>query len=69
MTASEILLKHEDFNEYHFHEVDRKWIIEAMKEYAASITDDEIEYEAMWLAGIDKSYFIMGAQWYKKQLK
>lgn len=69
MTASEILLNHEDANEYHFHEVDRKWIIEAMKEYATSITDDEIEYEAMWLAGIDKSYFIMGAQWYKQQLK
>ncbi len=27
-------MKHEDANEYHFHDVDRKWIIEAMKEYA-----------------------------------
>ena len=34
MTPSEILMKHEDVNEYHFHEVDRKWIIEAMEEYA-----------------------------------
>ena len=34
MTPSEILMKHEDANEYHFHEVDRKWIIEAMEEYA-----------------------------------
>ena len=36
MTPSEILQKHEDANEYHFHEVDRKWIIEAMEEYAES---------------------------------
>lgn len=35
MTPSEILRKHEDANEMHFHEVDRKWIIEAMEEYAA----------------------------------
>jgi hypothetical protein len=35
MTADEILKKHEDDNEYHFHSVDRKWIIEAMEEYAA----------------------------------
>lgn len=35
MTADEILKKHEDANEMHFHEVDRKWIIEAMEEYAA----------------------------------
>jgi hypothetical protein len=34
ITPSEILIKHEDANEYHFHEVDRKWIIEAMEEYA-----------------------------------
>jgi hypothetical protein len=33
-TASDILLKHEDANEHHFHEVDRKWIIDAMEEYA-----------------------------------
>jgi len=35
MTADEILKKHEDDNEMHFHEVDRKWIIQAMEEYAA----------------------------------
>lgn len=35
MKADEILRKHEDANEMHFHEVDRKWIIEAMEEYAA----------------------------------
>ena len=34
MTAEEILRKHEDKNEFHFHEVDREWIIEAMEEYA-----------------------------------
>jgi len=48
MTADEILKKYEDDNEYHFHSVDRKWIIEAMEEYAAlrqppvsrSVTDE-----------------------------
>ena len=35
MKADEILKKHEDANEMHFHEVDRKWIIEAMEEFAA----------------------------------
>jgi len=35
MTADKILKKYEDDNEYHFHAVDRKWIIEAMEEYAA----------------------------------
>ena len=34
ITAAEILSKHEDLNEYHFHEVDKKWIIEAMEEYS-----------------------------------
>lgn len=34
MTADEILKKHEDENEYHLHEVDRVWVIEAMLEYA-----------------------------------
>ena len=35
MKADDILKKHEDANEMHFHEVDRKWIIEAMEEYAS----------------------------------
>lgn len=51
MNANEILKKHEDANEMHFHEVDRKWIIEAMEEYAAlrqppvsgSLPPDELE--------------------------
>ena len=34
MNADEILKKHEDDNEMHFHEVDRRWIIQAMEEYA-----------------------------------
>lgn len=32
--ASELLAKREDENEYHLHDVDRKWIIEAMMDYA-----------------------------------
>lgn len=35
MKADDILKRHEDANEMHLHEVDRKWIIEAMEEYAA----------------------------------
>lgn len=34
MTKNEILQKYEDDNEYHFHEVDRVWILQAMEEYA-----------------------------------
>jgi len=33
MTRDEILKKHEDDNEYHFCQVDREWIMEAMQEY------------------------------------
>ena len=33
MTKDEILKKYEDDNEYHLHQVDRKWIMEAMQEY------------------------------------
>lgn len=33
MTKDEILKKYEDDNEYHFHQVDREWIMEAMEEY------------------------------------
>ncbi len=35
-TADQILKEHEDANEMHFHQVDREWLINAMKEYAAS---------------------------------
>jgi hypothetical protein len=41
MTADEILKKHEDDNEMHFHEVDRRWIIQAMEEYAAYYLQSE----------------------------
>ena len=32
--ASELLAKREDENEYHLHDVDKKWVIEAMIDYA-----------------------------------
>ena len=54
--ASDLLAKREDENEYHLHDVDRKWVIEAMMDYAEYIlsmsekptshielTDEEIE--------------------------
>lgn len=34
MNKDKILKKYEDNNEYHFHEVDREWILQAMQEYA-----------------------------------
>ena len=34
MKANYVLKKHEDANEMHFHEVDRKWIIETMEQYS-----------------------------------
>ena len=50
--ASKLLAKREDENEYHLHDVDRKWVIEAMMDYAeyclkgtssqTEISDDEI---------------------------
>lgn len=45
MTPTEILMKHEDANEYHFHEVDRKWIIEAMEEYATISKRETVDKE------------------------
>lgn len=53
-TASETLKAFEDDREYHFHELDRDWIIQAMETYAsqfrpfsssgeAAVTDEEIE--------------------------
>lgn len=44
MTAAEILQKHEDANEMHFHEVDRKWVIEAMEEYAEQQVKAVVDY-------------------------
>lgn len=45
-TPSEILRKHEDANEMHFHEVDRKFIIEAMEEYAKEKSENPINLES-----------------------
>lgn len=83
MTPSEILMKHEDANEYHFHEVDRKWIIEAMEEYAGLYTKaflDDLKiydaakefadrYKPVGGTEFEMSAFIMGAQWYREQVK
>ena len=51
--ASELLAKREDENEYHLHDIDRKWVIEAMMDYAEyvlsgtsshiEISDEEIK--------------------------
>lgn len=75
MTADQILQKHEDANEMHFHKVDREWIIQAMDEYATysqiEISDEEIENFAsdFYDNNGSESIFIMGAKWYREQLK
>lgn len=51
MNANEILKKHEDANEMHFHEVDREWIIEAMEEYAA-LRQPLVMGSLDWFSGI-----------------
>lgn len=43
--ADEILKKYEDLNEYHFYEIDRKWIIEAMEEYKNIPLDKPVKPE------------------------
>ena len=45
--ASNILAKHEDDKEYHFYDVDREWIIEAMIEFAdetSRLKDENIRF-------------------------
>jgi hypothetical protein len=39
--ADKILARYEDDREYHFHQVDREWIIEAMIEFANEINTKE----------------------------
>ena len=39
--ADEILARYEDDREYHFHQVDREWIIEAMIEFGNKINTKE----------------------------
>jgi hypothetical protein len=39
--ADKILARYEDDHEYHFHQVDREWIIEAMIEFANEINTKE----------------------------
>jgi hypothetical protein len=39
--ADKILAHYEDDKEYHFHQVDREWIIEAMIEFANKVNIKE----------------------------
>lgn len=39
--ADKILARYEDDREYHFHQVDREWIIEAMIEFANKLERNE----------------------------
>jgi hypothetical protein len=59
MTPSEILQKHEDANEMHLHHVDRKWVFEAMEEYA-NICNQRLKTLAKLLA---KTWFYGEWEW------
>lgn len=37
--ADKVLMEFEDNNEYHFHKIDREWIVDAMIEFATKIKD------------------------------
>ena len=42
--ADKILARYEDDNEYHFHQVDREWIIEAMVEFEETFNTEECTF-------------------------
>jgi hypothetical protein len=67
--ASEILAKYEDKNEYHFHDLDREWIIEAMLEFKRSFVSKTIDLRgpskricSSWLAKLPKEVQVMWRQ-------
>lgn len=76
-TADQILKSYEDDNEYHFHDVDREWIIKAMMEFA-TLSKMEIVYsdEDIVVASREKykkfyeyeEGFIDGANWYRDKI-
>ena len=72
MTADQILQKHEDANEMHFHQVDREFIIQAMEEYATSskteISDEEIEKMLFHHSNEYAIGFKDAIKWYREQL-
>ena len=60
-TPDEVLAKHEDANEMHFHQVDREWIIEAMKDFAFEFAEAAVEN---WgLTKVERNYL---ENFYKK---
>jgi hypothetical protein len=44
MTADKLLAKFEEKNEYHFHHVNREWMVECMEEYAKEKVIDELQW-------------------------
>ncbi len=51
-TPDEILAKHEDNNEMHFHQVDRKWVIEAMTEFAFEFAQEAVDNWGLTQVGL-----------------
>jgi hypothetical protein len=43
LTADQILAQAEDSNEYHFHWLEREWLIECMETFAAQRVVEELE--------------------------
>ena len=60
-TADEVLQHHEDANKMHFHQVDREWIIQAMKDFAFEFAEAAIDN---W--GLTKVERIYLEDYYKK---
>ncbi len=50
--ADKLLALREDLYEMHFHEVDRKWLIEAMVDFAQQLPQQEISDEEIEKAAI-----------------
>ena len=84
LKADALLEMQEDANEYHFHQVDRDWIVQAMVDFLElnhmyfAQEQKEIRYskirneaEVFYGKGVVPDYeegFIDGAMWYKEQL-
>ena len=84
LKADTLLAMREDANEYHFHQVDRDWIIQAMIDFAelnhlyfgeacVEISNKTMinEAESFYGKGVNPDYeegFIDGSMWYKNQL-
>jgi hypothetical protein len=70
--ADKLLALREDLYEMHFHEVDRKWLIDAMVDFAQQLPQQEISDEEIYNEAKNHHNYYewsAGAKWYREQLK